>query len=176
MPIQIRVGIFQTNSSSVHSIVLGDLKNKEDIIEVKKSISKDITIFKIPTYLVDDNDIYEFGWGYDEYTDVPTKVAYTYIWNKLRNKNKNIKLIENYIIAKLRSQGFNKLKKIKWEYKIGDGASYIDHQSLEDDSLEFLITCPEFLFNPGSKLIISNDNSCPECIENYRSIKDRIND
>ena len=165
MPIQIRTGMFQTNSSSVHSIVLGNWKGKEDIIEVKNSVSKIVTVFKIPTYLVHDNDTYQFGWGYDEYTDMPTKIAYAYLWNKLKNKKKNIKLIESYIIARLKTQGFSKIKKIGWEYKIGDNASYIDHQSLEDDSLEPLITNPWFLFNPKSKLIISNDNSCPECVK-----------
>jgi len=169
---KIRLGAFQTNSSSMHSIVVGD--DRYGDLEVKKEVSKNVTVFKIPTYLEDDRKDFAFDWGYEEYTDIPTKLAYSYLWNSFRDRKDRIQYLELLVIAKLRTQGYSKVKEIRWEYDLD--ASSIDHQSLYDDNLGYDTVDPNFIFGISGRLVISNDNIGPnvDLMEAFYKVKEEL--
>lgn len=184
---QIRNGVFETNSSSCHSLSI----NK--VSEIK--YDKDMFEYRIHE---DDNKLHigfgEFGWGYDVYTDPLDKLEYaltmvlgTECWGiDDFYETKGFKLIDEFVRNTFECDGVvidDKIDKIshqptKWDnekmtwvddlskpvitWLSSDG--YIDHQSLEDYSClqDFLddwsVTLEDFVLNPGIKLIIDNDN------------------
>ncbi len=163
----IRHNIFETNSSSSHSLCIG--------------VSNELS----PSYLtIDyvDNCVHvefgEFGWGYDETNDQYDKLSYLVTMlvetegngcksmDDLRNAE-GFKLIEGVIKEYCKCDGIiidSDIKPATWNENYIDHDGYIDHQSCEDyHSLQhFLndygITIEQFVFNSDIKLIIDNDN------------------
>ena len=159
---KIRKNVFETNSSSCHSV----------------SISQNKTGLSASNYYQTSPDGFlhttmgEFGWGYDEFYDFGNKLKYALTMVE----ETEVGRFENSVPQKFYdSVGFHQIedavkKKIGcngilieplkgyWTY------GYIDHQSCEDyDSLQdFLddygVTIEDFLFNEDVVLIIDNDN------------------
>lgn len=184
---QIRRGVFETNSSSMHSLSISRV-GKEYDTSIKYSIHDD------------DNKLYipfgEFGWGYDRYDDSYHKLQYalTMVFaTDARDavcaddfyNTEGFKEINELIKEKFNCDGIvikdrfetHSYYRTKWDdekrgwvedkndlyvYLTCDG--YIDHQSCEGYSSlqDFLnsygITLEDFIFDPGIELIIDNDN------------------
>lgn len=151
---KIRKGLFETNSSSSHSI----------------SISEDTSDYLMDTTMVPDNkgrivlDGGEFGWGYDEYKDALTKANYLSVYCKYFEddeiEGKSLVYILNWVIED-QTGAVDVVSNAELDYE-SLTFSYIDHQSYEDKQLHFLFEDKEklrqFIFNKESKLIIYNDN------------------
>lgn len=169
---QIRRGVFETNSSSVHSITI-----IKDTIDSNKMAINDDGLIEV--------DAGEFGWGVERHRDQYTKLSYL-VMMALETEGSECETVEQFY----ETEGFQKinseiasycackgvtvpgLKIEKHSYKDSknedrfyiDHDGYIDHQSCEDyGSLqEFLdsnnVGVIEFVFNSSLILEISNDN------------------
>ena len=146
MKLQIRKGLFETNSSSTHSIVIGN--NGEDIYD----------------NLPDKVYFYggEFGWEHEVYDDVESKASYLYtsiVWCDMNDYIDKIK----EILAKWHIEAiFEELDK-KGSFK---GYAYVDHgyenvelvkQVCENEELLM-----NYLFSNGSFIETGNDNDDTE--------------
>ena len=169
---QIRRGVFETNSSSVHSITI-----TKDTIDANVMGFNDDDLIEV--------DAGEFGWGVERHRDQYTKLSYLVVM-ALETEGSECETVEQFY----ETEGFQKinseiasycackgvtvpgLKIEKHPYKNSKGVEdfyiehdgYIDHQSCENyGSLqEFLddkgVSIVEFVFNPALILKISNDN------------------
>lgn len=185
---QIRHGVFETNSSSCHSLSIRNSQTNYDYDCLRKF------------HLADDNTIHagfgEFGWGYDDYTDPYNKLEYA-LTMIVETECRNINNVEEFF----ESEGFTELNSLikdrcncdgitvtsemdirhyhptKWDDKKGkyvedysitefyvDHYGYIDHQScegyesLQDFLDDYGVSLEDFIFNDGVRLIIDNDN------------------
>ena len=151
MKTKIRKGLFEANSSSTHSIVIGN--NGEN---VKSNLPEELYFHGG-----------EFGWEHKLYTDTETKASYLftslmymddpYIWiEKIKN------ILKNWgVEAK-----FEEL--IKGEYSNGTtyyktrGFAYVDHGGENNDLVIELCENDEllmnYLFSDASYVETSNDN------------------
>jgi len=139
---QIRRSVFETASSSVHSltIVAGDLV---------KSDYKDKSFEIFPG---------EFGWGYDKFTDSHTKASYCYTW--LQYVHENRERFQEMLVKAIKDHTgafevvFSKSTDSYWP------EGYIDDQSTDlcTEVFESEDNIKNFIFNPQSTLIIDNDN------------------
>lgn len=147
----IRKSVFETNSSSCHSI----------------SISSDDVVYDgiIPA---SDNKIYlkpmEFGWDINEYRDPMSKLTYCWIyvqdWTD-KEQQEFSQILSNVVCQHTGADEIvMELEYDKWN---PDGYyGYIDHQSVECNDLHHMFYQPEylknFIFNPNSVLRTDNDN------------------
>lgn len=164
----IRNNVFETNSSSSHSLCIG--------------VSNELS----PSYLLIDyvdNCVHvefgEFGWGYDKTNNQYDKLSYlvTMLVETEGDSCKSMFDLRN-------TEGFKSIENVIKEYCKCDGLlidsnvqptignenyidhdGYIDHQSCEDyHSLQhflndYRITVEQFIFNSSINLIIDNDNN-----------------
>lgn len=141
---QIRRKVFETNSSSMHSLTVEKLGVTE-YLHVDEVENKVIVNYG------------EFGWGYDEYTDPETKLSYL------------ITMLAQYSCDDIYdTDEFKEINDIVAQRCECDGilidesySGYVDHQSVDNiNSLmdEYGCTIEEFVFDKGIKLIIDNDN------------------
>lgn len=150
---KIRFSVFETNSSSTHSISIDDRKIF-DTVEDKENYFKKFNNLKID----ENNNVivpnYAFGWGYETYTDAEAKLAYAL----LDADDDNIR----------RDMIYDAVRKFTDcnDILFGDSDkgiyydNYIDHQS-RDTCNDFCNDVDEyinFIFNPDIELIIDNDN------------------
>lgn len=157
MIINVRKNIFETNSSSMHSVSV---------------ISKKLQ----PNEMVLDEDgilhteLGEFGWGYDEYFNQATKLSYlvTIIAMKIygyciNDESGFYELLEG---LKDDSEWIDLVNMLKErtgckDVVVDKSDGYIDHQSFEGTATAFLksidCTAEEFIFG-DTTLIIDNDN------------------
>lgn len=155
----IRNGVFETNSSSTHSV----------------SISSGCAVYDtlVPD---DDGNIVltggQFGWEWETYTDPQTKANYAAVYcsettestfeRAAKYMEMLIKVIKEHTGAK--NVVFNLTTDWEEARKLGVETSYIDHQSAiyEGGDCDFAFkdeeTLKNFLFNPASKLETGNDN------------------
>lgn len=138
----IRKNVFETNSSSTHSV---SISNGTDVYE---------------TIIPDSNGIItiyprEFGWGYEEYTDPETKLAYLLQYYTLKGSD-FIETVKEVVIEHTGASDvvLGQQDDEWWP----DG--YIDHQSTDclDGEIETTEDIRNFVFNPSSVLVIDNDN------------------
>lgn len=152
MKIQVRKGLFETNSSSVHSIVIGN--NGEDIHK------------HLPTTL----EFYggEFGWEHEVYTDTDSKASYLY--TSIVNCRSDINVEDT----------LKRIKQIlaKWNVKAVfeeldennnfRGFCYVDHAYDNIGLINELTTNEDllmnYLFSSGSSVETGNDNEETEYI------------
>jgi hypothetical protein len=153
----IRTSMFETNSSSTHSISIQRLpvNSKQSKLVVKDGVC----------------NIYggEFGWGLHRYTSAEAKASYlmTHIMGGLGEKSSplEIRKAENTSKAKMLKEvimtetgatqvNFCKEENGFWDY------GYIDHQSdgVAEEAFTSEKTMRDFIFNPKSILVIDNDN------------------
>ena len=154
MKTKIRKGIFETNSSSTHSIVIGN--NNEDI---KSMLPSEIHFGSG-----------EFGWAVDSYTDTQNKA--NYLWTGIVNNS----MVDEYcpkIEETLNKYGiectFEETEKKKNSYDgklydqfVNNKWGYIDHSG---DLIDFIeIVCNDeilllnYLFSNESCVATGNDN------------------
>jgi type IV secretory pathway VirB4 component len=137
----IRYNIFETNSSSSHSITVSRSGNY-----VNDSLFPEPNSAE-PVILLDGGN---FGWGVDVFTDSNTKANYCAI--DFAANDEPIKLI---LLQKVIEDmtGCNVVIDL-------DDFSHIDHQSIgtADDELMDYQDIKDFVFNPESELLIDNDN------------------
>ena len=129
-----REGMFETNSSSIHSITVG---NKENLMDTLPLDDDGITLVI--------NCEYDFGWGEESYTDAEAKAAYCVL------DNISPDLIETAIKEQTGA---------KVIHYINETNGYIDHQSVgtAQGELTSVAQIKNFIFNPNSELVIDNDN------------------
>lgn len=193
----IRRGVFETNSSSTHSVtVIGKDSYRFGIYE--GDVPEIFTDFKVdPRYNKILVDFGEFGWGPAAYNDPMIKLSYALTMvavteaHNISSSNlffvtKGFKDINDLIADKFNCSGIfidsdinisNYGTDDKPSYYISiDG--YIDHQSGSDryDSLDsFLndydISLEDFIFDKNVILIISNDN----CYDDEYNFKSALN-
>jgi hypothetical protein len=138
----IRNNVFETNSSSSHSlcIIEGDLN---DMI-----------------YPDEEGRIHlvggEFGWGYEEHNDSLTKANYCAV--AFLEHESYLEMLKEVIIEHTKCEEVIILAEL-FNYN-SPYNSYIDHQSIDEaaDSIYSKQDLKNFIFNPNSKLIIDNDN------------------
>ena len=149
-----RQQVFETNSSSTHSISISKL-NDNDILDVL-----------IPD---EDGNIVlhggEFGWELETYNDAQSKASYAaiYVMQWAREDSENFKEILIDIIKE--QTGCNEVIfdfSSKYNDESGKEWAYIDHQSVEDKDLHYMFEDPSklrnFIFNKQSVLETDNDN------------------
>jgi hypothetical protein len=171
---QIRKGVFETNSSSTHTLHFSQEEFPEYL--------KDTTLQ--PDWdgdLIVDSDM-QFGWGFEIYSEASAKASYVGImlhmlkkWKEIdpsersedwfqervRWANENFDICRENFVEVLREEvGFKRIEIPSDRLKIG---GYIDHQSAEDISdFEFLLDKEKvrsLIFNPYSLILTGNDNS-----------------
>lgn len=137
---QVRRGMFETNSSSSHSIVLSKSKQLTG-----KILAEDGRIVIRPG---------EFGWGVDRHTDAYTKASYCLTaWSN----NDGLMDLLRKVIEKHTGMPVTLVTRSD-DIDSGDWG-YIDHQSIGmlDDVVKTEEDLERFIFGP-STLIIDNDN------------------
>lgn len=158
MKINVRKNIFETNSSSMHSVsvISKKLQHNEMVLD------KDGILH---------TELGEFGWGYDEYFDQATKLSYLVTTKAMHLEHESYYLDEkefDELLEDLKddSEWINLVNMLKErtgckDVVIDKSNGYIDHQSFEGGITSFLksidCTAEEFIFG-DTTLIIDNDN------------------
>jgi len=136
-----RTNVFETNSSSSHSISIAS-SGTLDTLEMDENAT--ITL-----------NGGQFGWGYDEYCDALTKANYCAV-----DCHKDSRMEQMLIDVIMEHTGCREVVlNIETDWNSGNW-SYIDHQSQGTSHEAFCDkeTLKQFIFNPNSWLIIDNDN------------------
>jgi hypothetical protein len=149
---KIRQNVFETNSSSSHSISISD-KNDSDLMD--------------NSLIPDENGNVtleggQFGFGTDDYYDAQSKASYMGIyaieWAKDESEN-----FQNILIDVIKKQTGCKEVIFKFSKDYDDeNWSYIDHQSVESEDYHYVFYNPEelrqFIFNKKSYLHTDSDS------------------
>lgn len=130
---QTRKKVFETNSSSSHSVVIDDGIDFKNV-----NFGEEIEILQG-----------EFGWDEEEFNDVYSKMSYAYTYAKNYGRKEDIEDLKNVI------EEFSKSK-----VKFSDVEGYIDHQSVEEAEEIFRNkeTIKKFIFGKKSYFLTDNDN------------------
>jgi hypothetical protein len=142
--IKVRRNVFETNSSSMHSLSISkDKQNQDD------SLGKDETLFI---------ELGEYCWGYDELHTAGEKLNYvlTEIHYNVINKAA-LDIVKDLVLQKtgcdIEIENYN------------DGNFWIDHQSIDmlskqqqASGLCYRDFIENVIFNPNYVIIIDNDN------------------
>lgn len=141
----IRHGVFETNSSSTHSISIDSTDILLDTLEVRYDGKVLIGVG-------------EFGWEQDEHRDAATKASYLHMYCR------------DWVHPEdLKEKFYQNLKEVILEQTKADDVifsndpdGYIDHQSVEDKDYHYIMEDKEkiknFIFNKKSILVTDNDN------------------
>lgn len=149
-----RHSVFETNSSSSHSISIVGGNYRPDKIPLEDGICR----------------VYggEFGWGIDQYNDAATKASYCLVyafgdtWNDGDGDRAPVypEKLETLRAVIAKQTGAEVVFDMS-------GYNYIDHQSRENDDWRKATAetafaseqaLRDFIFNPASELLIDNDN------------------
>jgi len=154
MPFVIRDGVFETNSSSCHSIVLEIRGPKRDKLPISREGKCVIQAG-------------QFGWGVDEFKDAYHKASYCLTWAmsffkgsvQWKYTRKLIEAISQHMGIEENQIEFKMVSKERnWD---GDEDwGYIDHasDSVCEGVFESVDRLKAFIFNKKSILRIDNDN------------------
>lgn len=151
MKTTIRHKIFETNSSSSHSLSVAHRGNLNI-----PSPDKDGVLHINPKTT-------EFGWGLEFYNDFDTKAAYIMVDIKQRYPHDNV-VLEEFLEFLKEVTGAKHIDYSEIDFEEEDEGymynSYVDHQSAGTGIrlLEDKEEVKRFLFNYKSELEISNDN------------------
>ena len=147
-----RHSVFETNSSSTHSISIDDTGVLDDLLPVNED--------GICYVLAD-----EYGWEVEDYNDAATKASYCLVYAKTSGNDTCDCLINMLTEAIKEVTGAKEVRYIPKDgeddyYKWG----YIDHQSHIGDgdacgeAFESKENLKQFIFNRRSSLHTDNDN------------------
>lgn len=161
----IREGVFETNSSSSHSI---SISNSDAIYD---------SIYPNEDGIIELNGKH-FGWEYLKYNDSLTKANYIFLYirdwceeYKQQEWNDDLKKYEVVNIIPNKSEEFMELfsdiilkQTGAYSLKTDTKDGYIDHESVESRKLDYLFQDKEllrkFIFDKNSWLFLGNDNDC----------------
>ena len=158
--INIRKGLFETNSSSTHAICIG--KNNHNL--------------EIPSELT--FQVGEFGWENEVYDDVTTLASYLYTALTECYDGKELTKQINRIYTLL---GHNGCKATFIEPSVdewGFAEGYIDHSEQLGDFLNKILSSDKallrYLFSPDSFIVTGNDNGdwYFDYIDDFKKYKD----
>lgn len=150
----IREKVFETNSSSCHSISLADMTSKQVLLD---------TIYPDE----DGNVVLEggkFGWEIAKYNDARSKASYAMVYalDWAGDRSTEFQEILKTVIKEHTGANEVQFRAIGVNYDNTPDFGYIDHQSVEDRDLDYLFEDPEllrnFIFNKNSILYTDNDN------------------
>jgi hypothetical protein len=149
MPKLIRRSVFETNSSSTHSLVI------TDAVDFDTVGLNDHGALEIPAQ--------DFGWEVQTYSDAPSKMSYVAIyvrdWVKGDQADYFKKMLDEMLVEHTGATYVQHPEEIEGDY---DSGGYIDHQSVEDRDLDHLFeskdTLKNFIFGRGNLLLTDNDN------------------
>lgn len=137
-----RVGVFETNSSSTHSITISESGDLTDKLLVENGVC----------------EIYpgEFGWDVEEYNDATTKASYCLTWAKEYGSEKHEEMLKEAIKEHTGAETVEFVPAVSEYYQWG----YIDHQSSDVCQKAFgsREALKNFIFNHKSWLSTDNDN------------------
>lgn len=145
----VRHGVFETNSSSCHSLSIGSTG-------VYQGITPD------HNNLIVIGNYNEFGWSQEYYCDPEDRLAYAYIyamdWSG-ENKERYMNTLQNVVCGHTGASAVTHNDSGKeWSYDYG----YIDHQSVEDGDLDYIFEdenlLKSFIFDKDSWIQTDNDN------------------
>lgn len=141
---RIRHGVFETNSSSTHSISLANTEKK--FCTDSLPIDKDGSISIYPG---------EFGWEQKRYYDAYTKASYALTY-AFATSSKEIVMLQEVIQEHTGVKDVKLCTSESGYYAFGN----IDHQSIEvcEEAFKSKEALRSFIFNPQSILITDNDN------------------
>jgi hypothetical protein len=151
--INIRTSVFETNSSSTHSVTIASSGSLKSNLPCKNGVIK----------IGGD----EFGWGPEEFTDAKTKLSYliTCIFSRaIEDKKINWKKVNKDWWIKVQKAVEDQtgcILEVIVNPKDIFSVGYIDHQSLyvaEKVLNKTVGKIKRFVFNPKSVLVIDNDN------------------
>lgn len=185
----IRQGIFETNSSSTHVIVVDqeNVKYKKEL-HLSTAWNDDYTKEKYVMYLR------SYGWGFDWLDYAESKLSYlmTYAIQGLYSLtqdelNRDLDkiwagelsgfgpeyndLVDLVDFIKEYSANSKDIDGIELRFEYDDELPYIDHQSYDGNIEQMLhynghgMSMAEFVFNPAVRMRISNDNEEDEELE-----------
>ena len=143
----IRHNVFETNSSSSHSISIS-----EECDGVLDTIEQDEDGYIVLTGG-------EFGWAWERFNDALTKANYCAIYAKLYDSS-HLHMLEEVISEHTGARGVVVSIDTDWH---GDYHSYIDHESVcvPAEAFSSKATLKNFIFNPKSYMFTGNDNGTP---------------
>ena len=173
---KIRLGVFETNSSSSHSISINGQLNSEILPSKIQRFQTEYADKSDDKIHINIDEDCEFGWGYEYITDSFRKLTYA-IMMVIETEGHGCKTIEDVY----KTEGFLLIQSLfdkniiiedeYWNVEEYDGrfylnhSGYIDHQSTEDFSSlkDFLtqngLTIADFIFDEHVELNINNDNN-----------------
>ena len=154
--IQIRQGVFETNSSSTHAISICEFRPNTALPEI---------------VMFETNQ--EFGWEFEDYTDICSKA--NYLWLAICYKYDTLGQEDELIRAKATISQYLKRIGVRAEFEerryIGnkwsddkyiDIIGYINHPEDLDELVDAVLEKPEllygYLFNSDSMVSTGNDN------------------
>ena len=144
----IRKNVFETNSSSTHSISVGHGDTYDSITPYEDGI-----IYLEPE---------EFGWEQETYTATYTKLTYAYIYARDWTGDKSPQFMEVLKKVVCEHTGATDIKMNSSTSFGYTNTGYIDHQSVEDGNYHYLFedeqTLKQFIFDPTSVLETDNDS------------------
>lgn len=140
--ITVRRRVFETNSSSVHTLAIAKTDHLNDKLFVdQEGVCR---IF-----------FGEFGWGPDVYYDAASKASYCLTAATEYNHAEQLEMLHDVIKQQTGA------RTVVFEESCGyNKQGYVDHQSKDvaDAAFENADTLRAFIFNKGSILRIDNDN------------------
>jgi len=141
MKYNIRLAIFETNSSSTHSLSI----NKDTILYESLNVDRSGNVYISSG---------EFGWEVEQYRHADVKASYCFTWIKQEcsgeTENRYLEMLKKAI------KEHTQCKNVIFQ----DEDGYIDHQS-DDVCFEVFEseeTLKNFIFNVNSTLTTANDN------------------
>ena len=146
-----REGVFETNSSSSHSISIAS-SNKVHPTVLRNSLARiNKPLALLNTLGVIDGKVVieegEFGWGYSTHSDALTKASYCLTDSRDNQYRKEMlkRVIEQHCNCVV---------------EFGTTVGYVDHQSYGTSADAFTSDemLRDFIFNPYSILTLDNDN------------------
>jgi len=133
---QIRKSIFETNSSSTHSVVV-DGGTDYEVPEIKEDI-----------IVINGN---EFGWGYEQLKKWKSKAEYCATYAFLYGREKDVTLLKQVI------EDYTNKKVV---FNVDKEDHYIDHQSIDsaEEAFAEYASLKNLIFGKESYITIDNDN------------------
>lgn len=170
MPTQTRSSVFETNSSSTHSISIAYSNSPDDLMDILLPDSEGNIVLNGG----------EFGWSEEYFYDAQTKASYLAVYCAEWCGDRKDEFFAILFDVIKKQTGCNQvILNFTCEYSYSDkdskNWSYIDHQSAESQDYHYLFDDPEqirqFVFNPKSVLETGNDNG-PYSDEDYDGVEE----